>query len=213
MHNLIIPVIPTKPAFTGEQKTLDRKAICVFAALGFFLDDDTYYTEQKVLQPASVYTFENNKITSKETYFRWHYSPKERSLKEITEEFTVLFEQIIKEQTQNQRVILPLSGGLDSRTQAAALKHLEADVNAYSYRFEGGHDETQYAGKIAGACGFPFQNWEVTKGYLWQKIERLAQINDCYSEFTHPRQMAFIDKYASMGDVFNLGHWGDVLFD
>ena len=170
MNNLIIPIIPTKPTFIGEQKTLDFKAICVFAATGFFLDDDTYYTEQKVLKPASIYTFENNKITSKKTYFQWHYSPKERALKEITEEFAVLFEQIIKEQTQDQRLILPLSGGLDSRTQAAALKHLEADVNAYSYSFSGGHDETLYSEKIAKVCSFPFQGWKVQQGYLWNKI-------------------------------------------
>ena len=25
--------------------------------------------------------------------------------------------------------------------------------------------------------------------------------------------MAFIEKYATLGDLFNLGHWGDVLFD
>src|SRR5690606_21838790 len=34
-----------------------------------------------------------------------------------------------------------------------------------------------------------------------------------YSEFTHPRQMAFYGKYKTMGDVFSLGHWGDVSFD
>lgn len=207
------PIIPTKQTFIGEQHTLDYKAICVYAALGFFLEEDTFYKGQKALQPASKYKIENHQINSKETYFHWHYSPKERSLKEITEEFGVLFEQIIKEQTQGQRVILPLSGGLDSRSQAAALKHLNADVNSYSYQFEDGHNESQYAKKIAEVCGFPFQSWQVPRGYLWEKIDQMAQINGCYSEFTHPRQMAFIDNYAAMGDVFSLGHWGDVLFD
>jgi hypothetical protein len=53
----------------------------------------------------------------------------------------------------------------------------------------------------------------VPAGHLWKCIEQLAQINGCYSEFTHPRQMAFVNRYAALGDVFNLGHWGDVLFD
>lgn len=30
------PIIPHKPTFFGEQKTLNHKAICVFAATGFF---------------------------------------------------------------------------------------------------------------------------------------------------------------------------------
>ena len=112
-----------------------------------------------------------------------------------------------------KKVILPLSGGLDSRTQACGLSHIGAEVNAYSYSFFGGHDETRYSKKIASVFNFPFEAWQVPTGYLWDTIEKLAQMNGCYSEFTHPRQMAFIEKYAAMGDVFSLGHWGDVLFD
>lgn len=208
-----VPIIPNKPTFVGEQTTMDYKAICVFAATGFFLDDDTYYKEQKALKPAHLYTIENDVVISEESYFKWHYSPVERPLPQIVSEFAELYESIIKEQVGNQKVILPLSGGLDSRTQAAALNHLGNQVHAYGYAFEGGHDETYYGKKIAQACQFPFEDWKVSSSYLWDKIERLATINGCYSEFTHPRQMAFVDDYAALGDVFNLGHWGDVLFD
>ncbi|MNX87363.1 hypothetical protein D3C86_1192920 [compost metagenome] len=186
-----IPIIPSQSTFVGEPKTLDYQAICVFAATGFFLEQDTYYQEQKVLQPAHSYQIENNTVFSEKPYFEWHYTPIERPLSQIVQEFAVLFESIIKEQVGNQKVILPLSGGLDSRTQAAALQYLGNEVQAYSYAFVGGHNETKYS----------------------EKIKPLAQINGCYSEFTHPRQMAFIDQYASLGDVFSLGHWGDVLFD
>ena len=214
MRTVKTDIIPSKPIFIGAQKILDLKAICVFSALGFFLDDDTYFVEQKALKPATNYIFdEQNKIVSNEEYFRWNYNPKERSLKNITDEFASLFEQILTEQTQNKKVILPLSGGLDSRTQACGLSHIGAEVNAYSYSFFGGHDETHYSKKIASVCNFPFEAWQVPTGYLWDTIEKLAQMNGCYSEFTHPRQMAFIEKYAAMGDVFSLGHWGDVLFD
>lgn len=207
------PIIPIKTTFIGEPKTLDYKAICVFTALGFFLEEDTYFVEQKALQPATEYQIDNNGIISQKPYFQWYYRPRKRSLLQITEEFAALFEQILREQTHDKKVILPLSGGLDSRTQACGLKHIGAEVNSYSYSFEGGHDETKYARNIAEVCGFPFQAWQVPKGYLWDKIGDLSQINGCYSEFTHPRQMAFLDKYAEMGEVFSLGHWGDVLFD
>lgn len=214
MKEIKTDIIPSKVTFTGEQKTLDLKAICIFAATGFFLDDDTYFTEQKALKPATKYTFDSgNNILSREEYFKWHYNPKERSLKHVTEDFAHLFEQILFEQSENKEVILPLSGGLDSRSLACGLKHVGADVNAYSYQFQNGHDETSYAQKIAEVCNFPFQKWEVPQGYLWSEIDLLAQINGCYSEFTHPRQMAFMDRYKSLGNVFSLGHWGDVLFD
>ncbi|NHN26172.1 asparagine synthetase B family protein [Flavobacterium jejuense] len=211
--NLKTPIIPNKLLFLGERKKLHYEAICVFAATGFFLEDDTYYKEQKVLKPATSYSIEENRIVTEDAYFKWHYSPVERPLEQIVQEFATLFETIIKEQVLDKTVILPLSGGLDSRTQAAALYHLGNKVNSYSYEFQNGHNETHYSEKIAKACNFSFQKWQVTAGYLWDAIEDLAKINQCYSEFTHPRQMAFIDKYATMGDVFSLGHWGDVLFD
>jgi Asparagine synthase len=199
---------------TGRGQTLDLKAICFFAATGFFLDDDTYYIEQKVLKPAHEYMLDaNGSPGSARPWFKWHYAPREISLKKTVIEFSDLFEQIIDEQVRGLPVILPLSGGLDSRTQAAALKLLKKNVHAYSYSFEGGHNESDYGRKMAETCGFQFQNWIVRNGYLWGMIDRLAEINECYSEFTHPRQMAFYDRYAALGDIFSLGHWGDVLFD
>ena len=206
-------IIATKPTFIGERKTLNHEAICVFAATGFFLDQDTYYKEQKTLRTAHEYEMEENKILSERPYFKWHYSPVERPLTRVVKEFADLFETIIKEQVGDKKVILPISGGLDSRTQAAALYTLGNKVHAYGYAFEGGHDETYYGKKIAKACHFPFEDLKVPPSYLWNKIEDLAKINGCYSEFTHPRQMAFVEQYAHLGEIFSLGHWGDVLFD
>ena len=209
MNEFKNPIIPFSPHFYGIKDSWDHSAICIFAATGFFLERDTYYKGLKVLPPAAILKDDGQK----ETWFRWHYHPRDLSLKQATEEFAHLFESIIREQVGEQKVILPLSGGLDSRTQAAALKHLGNEVNSYGYRFAGGHDETSYGKQIADACGFPFQEWEVSEGYLWGCIDQLAGINACYSEFTHPRQMAFRERYAALGDLFSLGHWGDVLFD
>src|SRR5690606_31455511 len=147
-------IIPTKPQFYGEQRTLDYKAICVFAATGFFLDDTTYYREQKVLRPSSTVAFAPNaqEVISQTPYFNWHYKPIERPFRQVVTEFGDLFESIISEQTSNRQVILPLSGGLDSRTQAVALHRLHADVSAYGYEFDGGHQETLYGKHISKVC-------------------------------------------------------------
>jgi asparagine synthetase B (glutamine-hydrolysing) len=209
-------IIPEKPYFYGVRDEPDLKAICVFAALGFFLGTDTYWRGEKTLPAAAVCRLNaaETELISAEPYFRWHYRPRKISLELAVEEFAALFEKIVAEQTANRRVILPLSGGLDSRTQAAALKKAGKKVFAYSYAFANGHDETLYGERIAGRQEFPFESWTVESGYLWDVIDDLAGINGCYSEFTHPRQMAFIERLRNLpGEVFSLGHWGDVLFD
>jgi len=208
-------IIPERQQFIGVKDQLDYKAICVFAATGFFLDDDTYFIGQKVLQPGTDYTLSDDRksILSQKRYFSWYYQPRERSLVEVVEEFAHLFETIIEEQTRDKKVILPLSGGLDSRTQAAALHYLKREVNSYSYSLEHGHPETKYSAQIAKVCDFPFHEMTIPQGYLWNNIEKIARINQCYTEFTHPRQVAVLDEISTLGDLLHLGHWGDVLFD
>ena len=210
------PIIPIQSTFAKVDKTheLHLEAICVFAAIGFFLDQDTYWKDKVVLKPFSRHTLDGSrKLTSSDSWFKWHYLPRDITFEEALEEFTILFETIIKEQTQGKKVILPLSGGLDSRTQAVALKKINADVFSYSYQFENGYKETKLAKQIADACNFEFKDYTIPKGYLWKSIDDLAQLNQCYSDFTSPRQMAVYNEFDSMGEVFSLGHWGDVLFD
>ncbi len=220
-------IIPSKPLFYNTQNNavlytkdllkhqgkFDYKAICIYAACGFFMDDDTYYTDVKYVKPATKYTINDGIIALEEKpYFEWYYKPRDISLSAATEEFAHLFQDILNTETNGKRIILPLSGGLDSRTLAAGLKN-HPSLWSYSYGFKGGIAETQYSNKIASAEKFAFKEYEIGEGYLWDKIEKLAVINGCMSEFTHARQMAVIEEVSKEGDAFVLGHWGDVLFD
>lgn len=206
MRTTIIPIdLPSHPKNNSQ---LDLQAIAVYAALGFFLDDDTFYTDHNALNPGRIYP----DTDPPKPWFEWHYEPRDISFEQAVDEFGELFEAITHENLSARKIILPLSGGLDSRTQAVALKG-HKNVFTYSYHFQGGHDETRYGRQIAAAMGWEFEAFSIQRGYLWNRIEDLARINRCYSEFTHPRQMAIFDQFSSMGDIFYLGHWGDVLFD
>ncbi|WP_347372874.1 asparagine synthase C-terminal domain-containing protein [Aequorivita sp. Q41] len=216
MPTLRTPIIAIQQEFAKVHAPheLDKKAICIFTATGFFLDTDTYWKDQKVLSSASENRIDDNGfLIESKPWFQWHYSPRNISFETALEEFTSLFEKIISEQLQNNNVILPLSGGLDSRTQAVALAKMKNQVTSYSYSFKGGFSESEIAKKIAKTCGFNFEEFTIEPGYLWPKLNALAGINNCYSEFTHPRQMAVLEEFNKMDGVFSLGHWGDVLFD
>ena len=194
-------------------KELNLKAICIFAACGFFLAEDCYYLNQKALKPGHLYSFgPNGEITSEKPYFRWHYSPRNISFKEAVEDFSQIFNKIIFEQGKNSNLVLPISGGLDSRTIAGAIYKNKLNAFLFSYEFQGGIRECKYGKSIAKACNLPYKCFKIPRGYLWDKISKLAEINECYTEFTHPRQMAIIDEFKAMGDLFLLGHWGDVFF-
>ena len=115
---------------------LDLKAMCCFVATGFFLETDTYWRDKKVLAPATINTIDDsNRLKASKPWFQWHSSPRDLSFIQALDEFSELFESIVKEQSHGKSVILPLSGGLDSRTQAVALRN-HTHVNSYSYAFK-----------------------------------------------------------------------------
>ncbi|SFN72327.1 Asparagine synthase [Bizionia echini] len=211
------PILPSKQQFAkrpNQPHELDLEAICVFMATGFFMGRDTYWKDEVCLLPGHHHTIDDaGFLVNSEPWFQWHYRPRDLSFEATLAEYIQLLTTITTEQVGNQPVILPLSGGLDSRSQALILKGLDNPVHAFSYSFEGGYPEHRIAKHIADVCGFGFESFSIKPGYLWDCIDDLAQINGCYSEFTHPRQMAVLPQLKAMTGVFSLGHWGDVLFD
>lgn len=209
-------ILPSSHQFAKIDKPneLHHEAICVFVALGFFLGEDTYWKNKICLKTAHNYQLDNaGQIISKTPNFNWHYTPRTLSFNDALDEYIALLTTIMGEQAQNKPVILPLSGGLDSRSQALVLSQLPNPVTAFSYAFKGGYPEHKISAQIAKVCGFKFSSFQIEKGYLWDVIDDLATINQCYSEFTHPRQMAVLSQLKKMTGEFSLGHWGDVLFD
>ena len=202
-------IIPEKSTFYGVKDSFHYEEICCFIATGFFLGKSTWYRGLKVY-PAATIVSDNGKLNN---WFEWKYNPREINLKQATEEFAHIFESIIKNELKSNRVSLPVSGGLDSRTLASAIRNLNNEVFSYSYHFKNGHNESKYGKDVAKLCKFKFNSYEIKPGYLWGIIDQIKSINDCYSEFTHPRQMAIFNQYSKLGDIFCLGHWGDVLFN
>lgn len=210
-------ILPNKHEFAkkkGVSRELDFKAICIFAATGFFMDDNTFWKDEICLRPGTEYEIDDNGyVVNSSQWFNWYYEPKEVSFTDSLEAYSFLIEDILVSQIQDNPVILPLSGGLDSRSIAMILKKLPNPVHAFSYSFANGYPEHLIAEKIAQECDFDFSTFKIEKGYLWKNIDELATINNCYSEFTHPRQMAVLNQLKSIKGVFALGHWGDVFFD
>ena len=216
MKQITTPIIPQKQTFAKVKgsHTPNFEAICVFAAIGFFLDQDTYWNDEIVISPGTNYQLdEQGYILSKEKKFNWYYEPRDISYKTALDEFTGLFETIVMQQSGTDTVLLPLSGGLDSRSQAVALKQIGADVHSYSYSFKNGFKEHEIGRKIAEACNFKFDSFLIPPNYLWDVIQDMASVNDCYSDFIHSRQIAVLPDFQKMKGQFSLGHWGDVLFD
>lgn len=193
--------------------SLDLKAIVTFCSIGFMLDDNTYYSDIKAIKPSTKITLnKNNNIISNKKIWDWHYNPKEKSFEYILEEFSNIFEEIITKKSNGKKILLPISGGLDSRTLFVPVKN-ESSLTLSSYEFEGGIPETETAKALSRLFNIPLFTQKIQRGYLWNKIDEFYNLNNCFSDFIHPRQVDSIHQWQGLGDVILLGHWGDVLFD
>ncbi len=182
-----------------------------FSATGFFFNDSTYYKNIKVLPPASdIKVSDTNEIISQKRYFEWYYNPLIRDVEEASEVLKIGFEKNILTAIHDKKVILPLSGGIDSRCIAAAIPNGMTGINSYSYEFEGGIKEVRFAKAIAKLKNLPFNEFVIPKGYLWNKIDELTKIVHYDIEYTHSRQIAVMDELEKLGDIFLLGHGGEI---
>ena len=166
MEEIVTPLVPLIPRYydlPGPRK-LDYPAICCFAAIGFFLDEDTFFTNRKAFRPATKYQFDEkgNKISQKK-YFEWHYTPRDITFEETLKEFSRLMEMIVQRDCAGKRIILPISGGLDSRVLAAVVKE-NKDTFAYSYEFQDGVPENVFGRAVARAAGFEHEGFIIPSG-------------------------------------------------
>lgn len=212
VKNNIIPAKSILFSLPEKEHQLNYEAIATFIALGFFLDKDTYWKDEGIVGSGTNYALnERNELIYEKPYFNWHYTPRQITFNDAVEEFTHLFDSSIL-YYKKSNIILPLSGGIDSRCIAASIADFK-NVNAYSYHFSNGINESFYGKQIANTLGFQFNEYIIPEGYLWSDIERLANINQCYAEFTHARQMYIFDKLPQLGNLILGGHGGDLFFD
>ena len=219
-----IPIIPVDQIFYSTSTReliqwkdtrdleIDYQAIAIFCALGFMLDDDTYYKDIKTCKPSTKYDINNNIIKKVKKNWQWHYTPREITFLEIQDEFSSLLEKLVENKIENKRILLPISGGIDSRTLFASVKN-RSELILSSYEFQDGFSESETGRRLSEHFNIPFYSQKIKKGYLWNKLDKLHQSNHCFTDFTHPRQIDAIDQWKGLGDVILLGHWGDVLFD
>lgn len=197
-------------------KSLDWKAITGYMGMGFFPEDSTYLQSIKVFKPASHYCFnEKLELLHSERYWQWSHTPTNDSVKENTAKFDAILASSIRTAVNNQRVALPISGGLDSRVLAGKLAgtpDLKTKIWSFSYGYSKTSIETQIANSIADKRKIPFEHY-VVPNYLFDKIDTITGAVELFQYVDGTRQACMQDELAQRSDVVVGGHWGDVWMD
>jgi hypothetical protein len=106
------------------RKELDWKGISDFLNFGYVLGDDTFFTSIRSLSSASVLRFDRTSGSPKiRKYWRPAYVDDDRPIDKISDRIFDLLSESIREKVEpGDKVISPISGGLDSRVILATLR-------------------------------------------------------------------------------------------
>ena len=208
------------PAVAAGASELDWQGLAGFFRMGFFPGTRTYFKDVGILPMASWITLDaEGKIDKVQRYWHWHHDPQPRpSLQQTAEAFGEIFHQVMDEATDEGRIALPISGGLDSRSTVVAMARparrdaVQSRTWSYSYGYTDDSVETRISRRIARTAGFPFEAFTI-QPYLFDRLTDILEWTEGFQDITQCRQTFVRDHIAQKADVLIGGLWGDVWHD
>ena len=200
--------------------TIDRAALGSMALFGFPIGDRTLDAHTQVLPPATCLTLDaSGRALDRIRYLRWSHRPDARRSPDATlgELWDLLRNLVTDGVPEGAAVVLPVSGGLDSRALAAALAgaHDAPVVRAFTYGYAPTSAEIRSAAAVADRAGFPARRLTIPP-YLFDQADLIADALDGACDVTQCRQAGVRDELAELAGEDRLllgGHYGDLWLD
>ncbi len=199
----IVKIMPHKPR-------IDELAVAQFLSMGYPMGNRTMIKGIKRISPATVLTYNCHGI--RESHY-WNYSILSDSALTLDDSASLLAGVIKKSVERSvasfENLVLPCTGGLDSRILAGFVGQMRNDVVAYSY----GHRHTydvRYGRKIARAVGFKHKFLPLPDKYIEFYYPQAMEINEG-EVCLHTAHICRLNQAGPKGAGILTGFIGDVL--
>lgn len=197
-----------------------------FLLAGYVTGQETLYPDVKQLQAGEFLSFDDSGSVLEiqtDRYYRFlHTEPKfcdEARLRQQLEDVTLKALQRLIDYAAGRQLVLPLSGGYDSRLIAAILKHLGyKNVLCFTYGVPG-NKEALYSQKVAKALGFDWTFVEYSASHwrrAWRtkEAEQYRHMASNHVSLPHVQDWLAIRELLSKGQISSAsilvpGHSGD----
>lgn len=206
--------IKSSPDFPAK---IDEMTLSNILTFGYALEDRTLFEAVKVIPAASVVTVKDGGVSIKKY---WDYSFFEEGDKRLSEDeyvdaFAEKITGAVKKRVRGvERLALPLSGGLDSRTVAAVLGRLNTVgfVKAYSHGNPSCYD-VRFGRQIARALNFPHATDLIGEEFIKEHSVRFQYLCEGSAACDWAWEIDLQRKAFSKDNVSHVisGFFGDVL--
>jgi asparagine synthase (glutamine-hydrolysing) len=202
---------------------LDASTLLEFLSFGFVLSDRTLIRNVHILQAGEILEYKNRTLMIQDKYLYDTIPTREEDDKELMEKLWDVAKKVFKDVikwTKGKTIVVPLSGGLDSRFVVSILKLFGAtNVVCVNYGIEGNY-ETPTSKRVAEKLGY---EWHYIDYSLKSQL-KMFNSDDfiLYLKLTHgyhiaPNIQEFLStsRFREICDrkdcVFIPGHTGDFI--
>lgn len=203
---------------------MDEDAKAEFQLVGYVTGRDTLYKNVKQLQAGECLSLLNGELELSRYYRFLHMEPSEYDEEKLLSDLDTVAKESIQrliKYANGRQIVVPLSGGYDSRLIAALLKETGYEnILTFTYGIKG-NKEAEYSKKVADALGLEWRFIEYTNELWsdsWHTAERKAYqvFGSGWSSIPHIQDWLAVKimKQQSMVEpnaIFVPGHTGDFI--
>lgn len=222
-QSLTISDIPDSLMISGDKSVVDARSISGFRACGFVPGNNTLYRDIKQLRGGEYLVSNSEKKAQIKPYYSFAKfqdatinKPEEQLIRIIYDVFSRYYNLI-----KNRQIVIPLSGGFDSRLIVSLLKEFDhQDVICFTYGNKN-NEEVTISEKVAANLGFPWYHipFEKDKNSNFPDSETFLEYYPYASRYTSmffmqeffPVKYLKDHKLISKDAVFIPGHSADFL--
>jgi len=196
--------------FDKFNKKINKNSKIEIAMSGFTIGNKTLYTNLHSLKAGELVIFEYNNYEYVH-YYKYYGKIINKNFEDYLDELSELTLSIFKKmlkQIGDRQIVIPLSGGHDSRLIASILKHLGAkNVKCYSYGTKDNF-ESKIAKRIAKKLGYQWKFIPLTyknekKYYESNQYKKYLHYSETFSAVPFIQSLSSIKYLKDMGWINN----------
>lgn len=163
----------------ADDFSINQFAVEAFRSSGFVPFDDTFVNEINQVESGKIVQISKDKIIKKQTFFYSTTSVFSAKYSELKTSLVQVFENVfdrLATSINGRKVLVPLSGGYDSRMIALSLAKRISDVQTFTYGRKKNNEELENSRNSAEKLGLSWDfyeyNEETTANYFETEIFR-----------------------------------------
>ncbi len=197
------------------KKDIDETSVSCFINIGYLLADHTPFKYIKLLKQASILEFNLISRTRKQSYY-WKWSELKKSSIPYTQSVKYLAELMLlavkKRINTDKRVVIALSGGLDSRMLFAAANKIMPNHHGFAFTF-GKQDclDVNIAKQVIAKSNFEHKVFEITPDNWFEPRLEKVWLTDGMQNIKHMHGSEFANIVSKEGENLLNGYAGDAI--